>query len=142
MNRLAPLTLGLVASGGLLLGACAPKPPAEPVADVPRTVTSMVSASAIINACPDARRMNARTATDTINQLVEPCAQVPGGKAHFSAVLLPGGKIELAAPDGKVSEGVVPTCVLSHGLTHKVTLTKPCGFDIQLEERKLPGKTP
>jgi hypothetical protein len=135
VNRIAPLAL--VASGGILLGACAPKPPTDPGGDVPRTVTSMINAAAIIGACPDARKMNAKAAVDAINQLVEPCAQVPGGKAHFAALLLPGGKIELAAPDGNVTEGVVPTCVLSHGLTHKVTLHKPCTFDIQLEERKL-----
>lgn len=142
MNRIAPLVLALVASGGIVLGACAPGPVAEPGGDVPRTVTSMVNASVVIGACPDARKMNAKTAAETINQLVEPCGQVPGGKAHFAAVLLPGGKIELAAPDGKVTEGVVPTCVLSHGLAHKVSLTKPCTFDVQIEERKLRGAAP
>jgi hypothetical protein len=97
----------------------------------------MVNATAVIEACPDARKMRAQTAFDAINKLVEPCAEVPGGKAHFAATLLPGGKIELASPEGKVADGVVPTCALSHGLTHKVFLTKPCTFDVQLEERKL-----
>ncbi len=133
MNHLAPV---LIASGGLLLGACAAKPPPDAEAP-PRTVTSMVNASAVIAACPDAHKMSARTAADAINKLVEPCAQVPGGKAHFAATLLPGGKIELASPEGKVADGIVPTCALSHGLTHRVFLTKPCTFDVQLEERKL-----
>jgi hypothetical protein len=140
VNPYAPLVLPILASGGLLLAACASTPPADASnanGDVPRAVTSMVNASAVISACPDARRMNARAATDAVSKLVEPCARVPGGKAHFSATLLPGGKIELAAPDGKVAEGVVPTCVLSHGLTHKVLLNKPCTFDVQLEERKV-----
>jgi hypothetical protein len=124
--------------GGLLLAACEPKA-SDAAADVPRTVTSMVDASAVIGACPDGRKMNAKAAADAINKLVEPCAQVPGGRAHFAATLLPGGKIELASPEGKVTEGVVPTCVLSHGLSHKVLLSKPCTFDVKLEERKVGG---
>ena len=128
MNHAAPVALVLVASGGLLAGACA----STPAADVPHAATSMVNASAVVDACPDARRMNAKAAADTINKLVEPCKQVPGGKARFTATLVPGGKIDLASPDG-----VVPTCVLSHGLTHPVLLSKPCRFDVQLEERKL-----
>ena len=142
MNTSGALALTIFASGGLLLGACAPRaagPEAAGPADVPHTITSMVNASAVIAACPDARKMNAKAAADTIDHLVEPCAQVPGGKAHFSATLLPGGKIELASPEGKVAEGMVPTCALSHGLTHKLLLSKPCTFDVQLEERK-PGK--
>ena len=144
---MAPLALAIVASGGLLVGAgaCGSKQAADPSnasSDVPRTATSMVNASAVIGACPDARKMSSKTVAETINKLVEPCAQVPGGNAHFAAILMPGGKIELASPEGKVAEGVVPTCVLSHGLTHKVLLTKPCTFDVQLEERKLGGAAP
>jgi hypothetical protein len=142
MKTRAPLALAIVSSGGLLLGACAGKPasdPADATGDLPRTTTSMVNASAVVSACPDGRKMNAKAAADTINKLVEPCAQVPGGKAHFAATLLPGGKIELASPEGKVADGVVPTCVLRHGLTHRVMLTKPCTFDVQLEERKVGG---
>ena len=120
-----------------ILGACTPKPAAEASFEVPRTVTSMVNASAVIAACPDARKMSSKAAAEAINQLVEPCAQVPGGKAHFSATLEPGGKIGLASPEGKVAEGLVPTCVLSHGLNHHVLLSKPCTFDVLLEERKL-----
>jgi hypothetical protein len=144
VNSFAPLSLALVASGGLLAGACS-KPAADASTgsdEIPRTVTSMINASAVVAACPDARKMNAKAAAEAMNKLVEPCAQVPGGKAHFSATLMPGGKIELAAPDGKVAEGVVPTCVLSHGLTHRILLSKPCTFDVQLEERKLGPKAP
>lgn len=135
MRTRAPLAFVIV-SGGLLHGACAPKP-ADDASDLPRTTTSMVNASAIVSACPDGRKMNAKAAADAINKLVEPCGQVPGGTAHFAATLLPGGKIELASPDGKVAEGVVPTCVLRHGLSHRVLLSKPCTFDVKLEERKL-----
>lgn len=140
MKTTAPLAVAMFASGGLLVGACADKPAVDPSdatsGDI-RHSTSMVNATAVIAACPDGRKMRAKTAADAINRLVEPCAQVPGGKAHFAATLLPGGKIELASPEGKVADGVVPTCVLSHGLSHKVFLTRPCTFDVQLEERKM-----
>ena len=133
MNLLAPLAL--LISGGLLAAAC--KPANDASGAIPHTTTSMVNASAVISACPDAAKMHAKTAADALNKLVEPCATVPGGKAHFSATLEPGGKISLASPEGSVAEGVVPTCVLTKGLLHKVFLTKPCRFDVNLEERKL-----
>ncbi len=109
----------------------------EPLDEVPKSVTSLVNASSVVAACPDNKRMNARAAANAIDHLIEPCATVPGGKAHFSATLLPGGKIELAAPDGNAADGVVPTCVLKGGLHHKVKLMHACTFDVQLEERKL-----
>lgn len=139
MLRHAHLAVAMLLSGGLLLAACAPKAAdaTDAGGELPRTVTSMVDASAVISACPDGRRMNAKAAADAINKLVEPCAQVPGGKAHFAATLKPGGKIELAAPDGNPAEGVVPTCVLEQGLKHKLLLKSACKFDVQLEERKV-----
>jgi hypothetical protein len=131
MRLYAPLASAILVSGGLLSGACAPKPD-----ELPPSVKSMLNATAVISACPDNKRMNGKLAFEAVNRLVEPCAQVPGGKAHFAATLLPGGKIELASPEGNVAEGVVPTCVLRHGLTHRVLLTHRCTFDVQLEERK------
>jgi hypothetical protein len=97
---------------------------------------SLVNATVVVAECPDAKTMNNRTAQAAIHRLVDPCAMVPGGKAHFAATLLPGGRIELAAPSGDPAEGVVPTCVLRHNLLHKVFLKKPCKFDVQLEERR------
>jgi hypothetical protein len=133
---MAFLGVGAVVFGGACGGASAVGPEAAgPADEAPRVKTSMVSASAVVSACPDGKRMNAKLAADTIQKLVDPCASVPGGKAHFSAALLPGGKIELAAPGGNAAEGVVPTCVLQHGLTHKVLLKSPCKFDVELEER-------
>jgi hypothetical protein len=131
MRLVARVALAIAVSAGFLAAACAPQPAVD-ASGVPRHVTSMVSASAVVDACPDSRHMNARAAAETINKLVEPCGKVPGGKAHFTATLAPGGRIELASP-----EDVVPTCVLSHGLAHPVALTRPCRFDVQLEERKL-----
>jgi len=98
-------------------------------------MASMVDAAVVVSQCPDQGRMNARLAQSAIRKLVEPCAGVPGGKAHFSAKLLPGGDIELASPEGDAAEGVVPTCVLKNRLRHKVLLKKACVFDVKLEER-------
>ncbi len=139
---LAALLLG----GALGLGACggAKVEPAteEAVDDVPGSVTSLVNASSVVSACPDSKSMNARAASNAINQLVEPCAAVPGGRAHFSATLLPGGKIELASPAGNPADGVVPTCVLRGGLRHKVLLKSACTFDVKLEERTVGTSSP
>jgi hypothetical protein len=142
MKTLSLLALVVLSLGGSLgLGACggAKVEPAseEAVDDVPRSVTSLVNASSVVGACPDGKRMNARAATNAIHHLIEPCATVPGGRAHFSATLLPGGKIELASPAGNPADGVVPTCVLRGGLHHKVKLMSACTFDVQLEERKV-----
>ncbi len=109
--------------------------PAEPP-------VSSVSATVVVARCPDAKTMNNRAAQSAIHRLVDPCAAVPGGKAHFSATLLPGGRIELASPSGDPAEGVVPTCVLRNNLLHQVYLKKPCTFDVQLEERAAAAPAP
>lgn len=103
---------------------------------------SLVSATAVVNACPDAKRMNTRAAQLAIHKLVDPCAGVPGGKASFMAKLLPGGAIELASPEGDPQEGLVPTCVLKNKLRHHVLLRKPCTFNVVLEERPVPAPVP
>jgi hypothetical protein len=142
MKTLSFLGLAALALGGSLgLGACAGAKAApmdeDAVDDVPKSVTSLVNASSVVSACPDSKSMNARAASNAIHHLVEPCAAVPGGRAHFSATLLPGGKIELASPAGNPADGVVPTCVLSGGLRHKVLLKSACTFDVKLEERNV-----
>jgi hypothetical protein len=135
------ISLGLTALS-LGLGACGGAKAAPAVDDVPRSVTSLVEASSVVSACPDSKSMNARAATNAIHHLIEPCAAVPGGRAHFSAKLLPGGKIELASPEGNPADGVVPTCVLRAGLRHKVLLKSACTFDVRLEERKVSALDP
>jgi hypothetical protein len=147
MKTLSSLGFSVVTLlGSLSLGACsgAKVEPAteEPLDEVPKSVTSLVNASSVVAACPDNKHMNARAAANAIDHLIAPCASVPGGKAHFAATLLPGGKIELAAPDGNPADGVVPTCVLKGGLHHKVKLMHACTFDVQLEERKIPSAEP
>jgi hypothetical protein len=142
MKTLSCLGLAVLALGGALgLAACggAKAAPAEEPDDASKSVTSLVNATSVVGACPDSKRMNTRAGSNAINRLVEPCVAVPGGRAHFSATLLPGGKIELASPEGNTADGVVPTCVLHSGLRHKVQLRSPCTFDVQLEERKVNG---
>lgn len=97
---------------------------------------SLVHASAVVQDCPDAKWMHTRAAQRAIQKVIDPCIAVPGGKAHFSAALVPGGRVELASPSGDPDRGVVPTCVLKdQNLRHQVFLKHRCAFDIVLEER-------
>jgi len=97
---------------------------------------SLVYASAVVSDCPDAKWMHTRAAHKAIQKVIDPCIAVPGGKAHFSASLLPGGRVELASPSGDPDQGIVPTCVLKgQNLRHQVFLKHPCAFDVVLEER-------
>ena len=91
----------------------------------------------IVEACPDSKRLDTKLANREIDELVGPCKKVPGGAAHFSATLLPGGRVELASPSGDPAAGVVPTCVLQNAtqLKHKLRLARACKFDVKLEER-------
>jgi len=99
---------------------------------------TFLNAVVIVESCPEARELDTRRANVAIRKLVAPCSKVPGGAAHFSATLLPGGRISLGSPTGgDPGEGVVPTCVVQGKLEHKVTLRKACKFDVQLEERKV-----
>jgi hypothetical protein len=97
---------------------------------------SLMHASAVVRDCPDAKWMHTGAAHKAIQKVIDPCIVVPGGKAHFSASLLPGGRIELASPTGDPDQGVVPTCVLKNqNLRHQVFLKHACAFDVVLEER-------
>jgi len=101
---------------------------------------SLVHASAVVRDCPDAKWMHTRAAQRSIQKLIDPCIAVPGGKAHFSATLVPGGRLSLASPSGNADEGIVPTCVLKdQNLRHQVFLKHPCSFDVVLEERSEPA---
>ncbi|UQA56647.1 hypothetical protein [Polyangium aurulentum] len=97
-----------------------------------------VNASVVMKDCPDSGKgMNSKAANTAIRKLVAPCSKVPGGAAHFQATLMPGGRIQLASPDGDPTQGVVPTCVLENQLNHGVALKKPCKLDVFLEEGKV-----
>jgi len=91
----------------------------------------------IVEACPDSHRLDTKLANREIDELVGPCKKVPGGNAHFSATLLPGGRVELASPSGDPTDGVIPTCVVQKAtqLKHKLKLAKACKFDVKLEQR-------
>lgn len=91
----------------------------------------------VVEACPDSAKLDTKLASREIDELLGPCKKVPGGAAHFSATLLPGGRVELASPSGDPAEGVVPTCLVQNAgqLKHKLKLVKPCKFDVKLEQR-------
>ena len=114
-------------------GSAAPPPADAPSSDPISLVTSMV----IVEACPDSHRLDTKLANREIDELVGPCKKIPGGNAHFSATLLPGGRVELASPSGDPGEGVVPTCIVQNAaqLKHKLKLAKACKFDVKLEQR-------
>lgn len=114
-----------------------PTPTLPPVAsaraDESPPPAGLVDSTIIFTDCGTVANMNAKLAAMTMRQLVEACSEVPGGTAQFSATLLPGGRIELATPDGGV--GVVPVCVLHHELKHQVIVQKPCTMQVQMRER-------
>lgn len=112
-------------------------PPPPPIDAPPAEPISLVTSMVIVEACPDSKRLDSKLANREIDELVGPCKKVPGGNAHFSATLLPGGRVELASPSGDATEGVVPTCLLQNAaqLKHKLKLTKACKFDVKLEQR-------
>jgi hypothetical protein len=67
-----------------------------------------------------------------MDQLIEGCTVVPGGRAQFEATLEPGGRIQITAAAGQPD--IVPICILKHSLQHKVPLTKPCRLDVKIEQ--------
>jgi hypothetical protein len=143
MLRPALALLALVAVG---MAACGPKGPppsaasasSEPSADAaPSSSASplaaqMVNATILTNGCQALGAANAKLAEKAMNQLIEGCTSVPGGKAQFEATLQPGGRIEIHGVAGHAD--VVPICVLKHALEHKVPLTQPCRLDVKIEQ--------
>lgn len=117
----------------------APTAPPHPPPDPPKDpAISLVTSVVVVDACPDYKKLDSKSATREIDELVGPCKNVPGGAAHFSATLLPGGRVELAAPTGDdPASGVVPTCLLQaqNQLKHKLRLANACRFDVKLEQR-------
>lgn len=110
-----------------------PKPSDPP----PENAINMVTSVVVVEACPEAKTINTAQATREIEELVGPCKEVPGGAAHFSATLMPQGRVELASPTGDPDMGVVPTCIMqkANQLKHKLKLKHPCKFDVKLEQR-------
>jgi hypothetical protein len=112
----------------------APTPLEEPA---PEARVGVMEGSIVFVDCPD--KLDVKEAERTINRLVEPCESVPGGSARFRATLAPRGRIEITAADGS-SQGVVPICVLTNRLTHRIRVNKPCQLDVQIEEREISGR--
>lgn len=110
--------------------------PVDAAPDAPAEI-SLVTSMVIVNECPESRKLDSRLATREIEELVGPCKKVPGGAAHFAAILLPGGRVELTSPSGDPTEGIVPTCLLQKQtqLKHKLRLASACKFDVKLEQR-------
>ena len=110
---------------------------APPPTEQPNEPISLVTSMVVVEACPDSKRLDSKKANREIEELVGPCKKVPGGEAHFSATLLPGGRVELGSPNGNPEDGMVPTCVMQQAkqLRHKLRLSKACKFDVKLEQR-------
>ena len=110
---------------------------ATPLPPPPPPAVAMVTSMVVIERCPNAKQLDSKRATKEIEELVGPCTTIPGGSAHFAAILKPDGTVELASPSGDPSEGVIPTCLVQtqQQLHHKLKLTKPCKFDVKLEQR-------
>jgi hypothetical protein len=113
------------------------RPPEAAVKANDEPLVAQLLTSFVVQACPDARKMNSRAAETALRQLISPCDKVPGD-AHFSATLMPGGRIALGPGSGESTEGTVPICVLKHTLTHPVALERPCTFDVRLEASHMP----
>ena len=121
----------------MALMACGhPAAPAKPPPPPGRAI-ALVTSFVVLEACPNAKTLDTRRAQLEIEELVGPCTKVPGGAAHFSATLMPGGQVELASPSGDPEMGIVPTCLVQTQaqLRHKLRLAKPCKFDVRLEQR-------
>jgi hypothetical protein len=131
------LLAGCWRSGGQQTPPPTPLPPPPPPDAATTDPISLVTSMVIVEACPDSKQLDSNRANREIEELVGPCKKVPGGDAHFSATLLPGGRVELASPEGDPSEGIVPTCLVQHGkqLRHKLKLARACKFDVRLEQR-------
>jgi hypothetical protein len=86
----------------------------------------------LVNGCAHLGVDNAKLAQAAMNQLVDGCGSFTGGRAQFSATLLPGGAIQFV--QGRDPAQAIPVCVLTHPLTHRVHLQSACTLDVRLEE--------
>lgn len=128
-------SIASVACLGACLGisSCGPKAPPPRQADSPPTRPAhAVSAVVLVNRCAHLGVANAKLAEAAMNQLVDGCGSFSGGRARFTATLLPGGAIQFA--EGPEQPQSIPVCVLTHPLMHRVSLQQPCALDVQLEE--------
>lgn len=111
----------------------APKPQDPPPDQVQSILTSLV----VVEECPESRKIDSKLANREIQELVGPCTKIPGGMAHFTATLQPGGRVEISSPTGDPGDGMVPMCLLQKEkqLKHRLRLRSSCKFDVKLEQR-------
>ena len=127
--------VGLVALG--VVSCTKPQPSTTPAvapsasAPPPGKAVAVVEGSILVRECP--AKLDPKQARKTLDMLAGDCTSVPGGSAKFLATLLPGGRIEIAAPDGS-DEGTIPICVLKNKLRHRLLIKKSCAFEVQIEE--------
>ena len=140
-RSVAHLKAASVLAGVLLVACAAPvesRPAAAPApsaaAPLAGPKVAVVEGSVMLRECP--AKLDKKEAERTMNGLVGECDSVPGGTASFQATLLPGGRIEISAPDGS-DRGTVPICVVKHALKHKLFLAKPCTLAVQIEEKSV-----
>ena len=116
-----------------IAGACgSPAAPAAAPESPPGRAAQLVNATILTNGCRDLGATAAHQAERAMDQLIEGCTVVPGGRAQFGATLQPGGRIEITGGPGQAD--VVPICILKHSLLHNVPLTKPCRLDVKIEQ--------
>jgi hypothetical protein len=133
-----PVVVGALVGAAVLALACGPKePPLAPPAASPPTgrAATLVNATILANGCKDLGPAATRRAQRAMDQLVDGCTSVPGGRSQFEATLQPGGRIAISAVAGQPD--VVPICILKHSLLHDVPLTKPCQLDVKIEETSI-----
>jgi hypothetical protein len=123
--------------GLLALSSCSGQraPEAARAQEPPPPPLALMNATVLVKSCPNVTTANAHKAEQVLRTMLEPCTKVPSGNAHFTATMMPGGRIELGSPEGDPTEGVIPTCAVKNQLSHTIYLRKPCAFHVLLEER-------
>lgn len=130
--------LGALALIALGAWSCTPKQPAATSGPAPSAsaaptgkAVAVVEGSILVKECP--AKLDPKQARKTLDMLAGDCTSVPGGSARFLATLMPGGRIDIAAPDGS-DEGTIPICVLKNKLRHRLLIKHSCTFEVQIEQ--------
>ncbi len=125
------MVVAFVACSGGTGKARATPPPADP-----ERPTAVVTSSIVLDQCAPAKQVDPVKAGKEIETMVARCKSIPGGRAHFSATLMPDGQVQLGDPEGNPAAGMIPTCLLQAkgALKHKLRMPQPCKFDVRLEE--------
>src|SRR5690349_20138602 len=105
MRATTRYAFGIVGAAALLsLPACRPRCESQPAAEPPHATVppvTVIDAVVIVHDCAKLGSGNAKLAEKAMNQLVAGCSELPSASANFSATLLPGGQIQIAAPSAQ-----------------------------------------